>query len=469
MRGDDIRELQWRFEMSLSSKLVKHVTYPLWLLKHGEFALLRYGQEFEKLQYLSRERLEELQLRKIKDILIHADKNSRFYNQLFKRSGVSVEAVRNLDDFTKIPTISKQDIRENLPLFLTQSFDANELLQSNTGGSTGTPLTFYRDKRCFLYREAIDIVFNRWLGFEIGDWAGLAWGAGQDVMKNQSLKVKLATLLLHRTFFLSYEHITPQSIEAFIGRIKIKKPKLVIAYPNMIYQVARYLTDKKIDDVFVPSIVCTAEALFPHQRKLIEVAFHCKVFERYGSREVGTVASECKYHKGMHIFSPSVYLEIIKDGKRTKPGEIGEIVITDLLNYGMPFIRYQVGDMGALGDRECECGRKLPLLEKVLGRTTDAVITSDGTIFAGQALISIIRRGDVPARVQIVQEEKNHLIVKIVKQKGFEQKHIDYLREELRKSLGQSMNVTCKYVNDIPREASGKYRYIISKVPIKFI
>lgn len=455
--------------MTLSSKLVRHITYPVWLMRYGELGLLRCIREFDKLQYLSKEDLENLQWERIKNVLKQANQNSPFYNTLFKKSGIFVEEIKDLKDFEKLPIISKQDIRANPSSMLAQNLSAKDFLKSNTGGSTGTPLTFYRDKQCLLYRRAIDAVFNGWLGVKIGDWTGWAWGASQDIIENKSLKIKLANNMIYRTFFLSREYITSQSIQEFIKKIRIKKPKLVVAYPNMIYQVARYLTDKKIEDVFVPSIVCGAEQLFPYQRELIQSAFHCKVFERYGSREIGTVASECEYHKGMHIFSPSVYLEIIKNGKRAEPGEVGEIVVTDLLNYAMPFIRYRVGDMGSLTDRKCECGRKLPLLEEILGRTTDAVVTKSGIVLSGQCLIGIVQIWNIPAQVQIIQETVDDLRIRIVRQEGFNQSHIDYMEKELHQKLGQDIKIHFEFVEEIPREASGKYRYVISKVPIKFV
>ncbi|MCJ7508485.1 MAG: hypothetical protein MUO85_07110, partial [candidate division Zixibacteria bacterium] len=262
--------------MSFSSKFVKHITYPLWLLKHGEFGVLKCIKEFDKLQCFSKEKLEDLQWERIKDILRHAYQNSPFHKQLFERNGISSDEIKDLNDFERIPIISKQEIRENFPSILARNFSPKELLKSSTGGSTGTPLTFYRDKRCLLYRRAIDVVFNRWLGVEIGDWTGWGWGASQDIRGKKTLKDRLASHIFpavpyYRAFFLHYENITSQSINIFINDIKLKKPKLVVAYPNMIYQVARYIKEKKIEDVFVPSIVCTAEALFPHQRELVEL------------------------------------------------------------------------------------------------------------------------------------------------------------------------------------------------------
>ena len=455
--------------MSLSSKLVRHITYPVWLMRHGDFDLLRCIKEFDGLQYLSGEELESLQWKRTKGVLMHANQNSPFYSQLFKKNGISMEEIKDLKDFAKLPVISNQDIRANLSSMLAKNLSTKEFLKSNTGGSTGTPLVFYRDKRCLLYRRAIDAVFNHWSGVKIGDWTGRAWGASQDIIEAKSLKIRLYNALFYRTFFLSYDCITPQSIQLFLHQIKTKKPKLVVAFPNMIYQVARYLTDKKIYDVFVPSVACTAEQLFPHQRELIESAFHCEVFERYGSREMGTVASECEHHKGMHVFSPSVYLEILRNGKRAKPGEVGEIVITDLLNYAMPFIRYRIGDMGSLTDRKCECGRRLPLLEKVLGRISDAIVALDGKVLAGQFFVDMVRKGEVPGQVQIIQETIHDLKVKIVREKALNQSHMDYLSRELHTKLGDDVKITFEFVEDIPREASGKYRYVISKVPIKFI
>ncbi len=213
------------------------------------------------------------------------------------------------------------------------------------------------------------------------------------------------------------------------------------------------------------AIITSAELLDPEQRSLIEAVFECRVFDRYGSRETSVIASECEKHSGLHIGAENFLLEFIKENKPVKPGEYGKIIITDLMNYGMPFIRYQIEDAGVPSDETCACGRGLPLMKMAAGRVTDFLVTPERKIISGASLtIYLVANTPGVAQAQLVQEKIDEIIFRIVKGENFGEKSLAYLQSEIPKFFGPSMKYQIEYVEQIPLESSGKYRFSISKV-----
>ncbi|MBI5193526.1 MAG: phenylacetate--CoA ligase family protein [Nitrospirae bacterium] len=194
----------------------------------------------------------------------------------------------------------------------------------------------------------------------------------------------------------------------------------------------------------------------------MEDIFKCPVFEKYGTRESGVIACECSVHDGMHIFAEGVYLEFLKDGRQASSGEMGEIVVTDLFNYGMPLIRYKIGDVAVVTDRKCPCGSNLLLIDKIIGRDRDILIAQDGTPKPGYLFVEVVNKHNIPARCQFVQEDVDSLLVNIVKLNGFEERYLTIIESNCKKILGGSVNVKFIFMKDIPRESSGKFKYVYS-------
>jgi phenylacetate-CoA ligase len=226
------------------------------------------------------------------------------------------------------------------------------------------------------------------------------------------------------------------------------------------------LKKKKIKGFEIKSIISSAEVLYEYQRELIESVFHCKVFNRYGCREFGNIAHECSEHSGMHINVEHVYVECIKeDGEPAALGERGELIITDLDNYGMPFIRYKIGDIGELSDRKCNCGRVLPLLKEVGGRTFDIIVGTNGRCLGGTFWTLLFRTAfNGIQQFQVVQVSKNKINIKLVIDALFNMKDIDKLINKIQEYCGNDMQINIRIVDKIPLTESGKFRFVISKI-----
>jgi phenylacetate-CoA ligase len=396
-----------------------------------------------------------------------ACQNSDFYCQRFKQAGLTPEDLKTPEDFRLLPIFRKEDIRDRLELILAKNISTNRLVKTATGGTTGSSFIFYRDMDCHLQRQAIDLVYNLWADWKTGDKIAILWGAPQDLIGYPAFKQKLKNVLIDRTISLDFFQVSPHSLREFALKMMRFQPKIIYGYSQAVYLLAQYAQQNLSGQLKVKSAVCTAEPLYPSQREFIEKTFECEVFDRYASREFGLIASECCKHSGYHLMADSVYLEILKEGKPAQPGETGEIVITDLLNYGMPFIRYRIGDLGAWEEKECPCGCKLPMLKNLVGRDTDFLVTQEGGVISGVAIMALLtqygsRTGI--AQMQIIQTALQEITVKVVRGPKFSPSDILHLKTTLHKLFGSPARIEFEFVSEIPKEKSGKFRYTISYV-----
>ena len=206
--------------------------------------------------------------------------------------------------------------------------------------------------------------------------------------------------------------------------------------------------------------------LIPSERKVIEKVFDLKVTNLYGCEEVGLIGCECERHDGMHLNTLNSYIEFIRnDGSYAMPGEEGQIVVTSLINYAMPIIRYKIEDIGIASKRKCRCGRGLPLMEQVSGRTADFLIKKNGSEVAGVSLIerTLTKIGGIK-QMQIIQEKVGEIVLNVVKNEKFSEKTKNQLIGEFKHVFGNDVDVKIDYLSEIKPDKSGKYRFSICNV-----
>jgi phenylacetate-CoA ligase len=457
--------------MDYYQPIVKNLVYPLYQWKDGSYRQLKHLREMEGIQFLPRQELMELQLQRLKSILTHAYATCPFYKARFEQAGFDPAKIRSESDLERIPVLTKTDVQENMESMISGAYRKESLIRDKSGGSSGNPVVFYYQRDRLDSRHAATLRHNRWAGWEIGDKVGLIWGAYSDLIGYKKWKTRLRNTLLNRFLVLDTSAMTEGRIASYTQELRKYRPKILLAYTNSLVLLARYLKDQDIQDIRPAGIVCTCEVLTPESRSLIESVFGTKVFDRYGSREVSVIASECDRHEGMHINADNLYLEFTKDGKNVPPGEVGEILVTDLRNDGMPLIRYKIEDMGALSSGSCSCGRGLPLMQMMAGRVTDFIVTPEGKIVSGVALATyMITNIDGVGQVQLIQDTMNELRVKLVRNSRCNDTTTNSLVSNAKKFLGNSMRIEIDFVDSIPRGPSGKLLFSISKVnPSYFI
>lgn len=433
--------------------------------RYGNDHSLKYFQELNESQWWSADEITALQFKRLQALLSHAYQNVPYYSQKFKEARLELGDIKTLDDLPKLPILTKQDVRENLSDLVAKNFPHSNMIPYSTGGSTGEPLQFYVTAESKNRGAAAANRAYSWCGYELGDKVAYLWASPRDLSTHKGLANKIS-LLVFRTIYLDTFDMSEKKMEEFARKLGQFKPQAIIAYASAAYLFAKYLRHKGIKNIKPRAVITQAEKLLQEQRQLIEEVFDCEVFDFYGSREVSAIASECPQHKGYHISAENVVLEFVKDNKPVPPGETGKILVTDLHNYAMPFIRYENGDLGMPSGEKCSCGRGLPLMHSVEGRIADTLVIGNKFI-SSPSFLHIFK--DLPIKqYQLVQETEGELAIKIVRTDEYTVEHTEQLLKLMQTYVGSNVKLNLRFVSRIPPTKSGKYRFIISKVPVKF-
>ena len=447
-------------------KILRDIVYPIRQIRRPKderiFEVLGL---LEKTQWWSPSELEHFQQKRLQTLIKHAYENVPYYHKIFKELDLKPQDIKNSDDLQKLPILTKEHIRNNLDDLTARNYSKQELIPSATGGSTGEPMRFFIDTEWGVWNMAAAYREWGWAGYNIGDKIAYLWGAPQDLSHQAELKTKISDLM-HRRIMLDAFNMTEKTLDEYVRILRKFKPKVINAYASAIYLMAQYIEKRGIDDMRPNAILTSCEMLFDYQRESIERAFGCEVFDYYSGRDTTLQAGECPEHSGYHLAIETGVVEFVKDDEHVAPGELGEIVITDLSNYAMPFIRYEIGDLGVPSDETCPCGRRLPLMKSIEGRTTDILRRTDGGYISSPGLTVVIKDFENIRQIQIIQKTKDFVILKVVKGKKYTDEDAELLKAVMKRYLGDGMNIEISFVESIPLTRSGKYRFTISEVEI---
>jgi phenylacetate-CoA ligase len=437
------------------------VLFPLHeLLKWNDSTARR--RELERSQWWSPERLERHRVDRLRQFLGTIATTVPYYESLFKRLSFHPSDLRAVADLAALPPLTKTLIRSEAQALKTRR--PTRLTRSNTGGSSGEPLIFYLDRARQSQYVAAKWRATRWWGVDIGDPEIVVWGSPIELGAQDWVRY-VRDWLLRSTLLPAFE-MSEANLDAFVAEIQRRRPAMLYGYPSVLAHIARHADrrGKRLDDLGIRVAIVTSERLYPDQREQIGRAFGCPVANSYGGRDSGLIAHECP-RGGMHLTAEDIIVEIVDgDGKPQPVGTAGEIVVTHMAGEGFPFVRYQTGDVGVLDDRACECGRGLPLIKELQGRTTDFVVARDGTVMHGLALIYVVR--DLPgiAKFKIVQESTDRTRVMLVAGPDYDPRTAQRIRAGMAERLGAGVSIDVEMVADIEAETSGKFRYVTSKV-----
>lgn len=449
--------------MGLYTGLVANLLFPLQeaLKKHNTLVIRRAMDES---QWWSPEKLEQYRLERLRSLLLKAKKNVPYYRDCFSRLDFNPQNVSSLADLDKLPLLTKTIIRTEGDRMKSEV--AKGLARFNTGGSSGEPLIFFIGTERVSHDVAAKWRATRWWGVDIGDPEIVVWGSPIELSAQDRLRQWRDRLM--RTQLLPAFQMSEAKLDEFIATIARTRPRMLFGYPSSISLLARHAEKRgqSMSSLGIKVAFVTSERLYEEQRIVISRVFGCPVANGYGGRDAGFIAHECPAG-GMHLTAEDIIVEIVdRDGHVLAPGQVGEIVVTHLATSDFPFIRYQTGDMGALSARLCGCGRGLPILEEIQGRTTDFVVAADGTVMHGLALIYPIR--DLPgvAAFKVIQHSLNHTEVQIVANGDYSPAVANSIQSGIQARLGKNITVDVQKVEAIEPERSGKFRYIVSHVPL---
>jgi len=423
----------------------------------------RYVSEVERICSSSKDKILFEQWDRLLRIIQFAYEKIPFYRVRFTKAGITPKSIQRPDDLLKIPPLTRDDIRRNQNALLNPSFNPNQLIETATGGTTDSPIHLFLDRACLDQRRAATHVFFGWFGNRPGDSMAFLWGAQQDFSTEKTIKNRIRQCLCGRTLFLPSSYLNDDIMWSYYKKLIEFRPKILQAYPTPLHIFADFLERNKLE-LSIKNINVAAEHLYEHQRQKIEAVFGTKIFNWYGAREIGHIATECSEHNGMHINSFGVYIEILKNDKHVYD-ETGEIIITDLLNKAMPLIRYKIGDIGSLANRNCPCGSNLPLIDEITGRHADAFKKRDNTFVSGVALTGrIIKEHNGIKKLQIIQKNYEDFQLNIVKGEDYSEEKLYKLEEQICQFMKEPLNFDIHFVDDIPPEKSGKVLFCKSEI-----
>ncbi len=419
--------------------------------------------QLEKREHLPLEENRKRQWQDLRSLLRHAQESSPFYQRRFDAIKLCVDEIQSMEDLAMIPPLTRDDLRDHLEDIYSRRFPREDLKQSATGGTTDTPVPILRSSESIRWKNAVLLRFNAWAGFLPGDKVFYLWGALQDYSENPSLRWRLYDRYLMRQVWAPTSLMNEEILESYRERINQFQPRIFYAYPTPLTLFCEYLRESRRNFHRPQSVICTAEPLLDAQRKVIEEVLCCQVFEHYGSRDFGMIAAECEEHKGLHVNPAAAFVEFQPvEGETTG---LHEILVTDLLNYGMPLIRYRINDCVMLGPERCPCGVGYPLIQPIAGRTADNFVLPGGDVVPGVSLTNrVIQVCPGIKKIQVIQETFCDFRVRYVKGDGFAQEDLIRLQAKLNIYFGDSVKWSFEPTEEIPREKSGKTRLCISRV-----
>ena len=447
--------------MSFYTRLCSKALFPLHERLKGHRSL-ELRRRLEKSQWWTPEEIARDRDQRLRAFLCRVGSTVPHYRSLFEARGFDPAALISADDLRALPLLEKSEIRANPERFIAQPH--GPLTRYNTGGSSGEPLIFHMG----LGRKSHDVAAKwratRWWGVDIGDPELVVWGSPIELGAQDRVR-RLRDAVLRSHLLPAFE-MSPGRIEGFIAAIRRVRPAMLFGYPSSLSLIASHAQRLGIclDDLGIRVAFVTSERLYDDQRATIARVFGCPVANGYGARDAGFIAHECPVGS-LHISAEDIVVETLRpDGSPTARGEAGEIVITHLATEDFPFVRYRTGDVGVLGHEPCACGRGLPVLTEVQGRSTDFVVAQDGTVMHGLALIYTLR--DLPGvqRFRIEQLSLDETRVQLIADASFTAAAEQRIVQDFKARLGHRVHVVIEKVDVLDNEASGKFRYVVSRV-----
>lgn len=420
------------------------------------FGLLYHLWKLWRNQWLASEELEQLQQRKLQKIIKHAYERVRYYHQLFDSAGIDPEDIKGTEDLRFIPITSRRRI-QSLPIneIVARDVKLSKCYRVRTSGSTGIPLEVIKSRQ---EAELSSLVI--WRSF-LANGCRLTDKRVMVTVPSNPRKYWCQYLGIIRQEFISALDNPENQVE----QMRQIRPDFIWGYPSSLRRIAEEIRKRGIEDVCPRGVVTGGELLDQKTRQIIQSAFQSKVVDFYSSHEFDNIAWECDRHGGYHVNIDSLVVEIVSNGKSATPGEKGEVVITSLDSYTMPFIRYAIKDIAIYGEELCSCGRGLPLLKRIEGRTNDLVALSNGTIISPFELTSTLRFIPGVLQFRVIQKKIDDFVVQLRTERNFTQERvIKKVRKEMRGILRHQSNIEIQILDEIPRDPSGKSRSIISHI-----
>jgi phenylacetate-CoA ligase len=458
---------------------VKHVSLPLYHWWHGS-DLIRNIRTFERSQWLPQERLKAMQWERLSGLLEHAYQHVPYYQEKFREMGAEPRDFRSFDDFAKFPTMTKRTLQERLADLTASNIPRAELAKGITSGSSGQPTTYIQEKSSNRIRTAAGKRLTGIAGYELGQKLFYLWRDSPFVIEGDQVRLATGThqapssglaklkQAIHarvgvdnQTLRVDPTLMTEPEMGTMYERLRAFQPDVVISYVSTLYMFAQYMEANGLGGVAPRSVIVSSETLYPHQRELLERVFGCPVYNRYGLSETGIVAIECPVREGLHLNQEILHMESVTDSAGNS-----QLIVTDLINRGMPLLRYETGDTGRVIEECCSCGRGLSRIVDLSGRIIDQLPTRMGGYVNGQ-LFATFHWIEGVKQYQVIQEKLDTFKIRIVRASSFAEKNLAPMLQTIHERFGPDTSIDVEYVEHIPFTRGGKYKLVVSEVKMQ--
>lgn len=440
------------------SRLLESVLLPAYDRVRGREYVKR-RTFLEGSQWWSAELIGEFQWIELRRLLAHVFASVPYLKAKYRAAGIAFEDLKGWDDFRRLPTLTRAEVNAHRRELCSTSY-AGKLLPHATGGSTGVPTRFYRTYESYDWRTAAKDRAYSWTGWRLGEPALYLWGAPVgSVTWRQALKTRAYEAVQRQLIVNTFSQDDALWDDVYARALKFR-PVLIVGYVSSLEAFAGYLRRTKRTIPGVTCAIAAAEPLHEDTRTRIEEGLGVPLSNTYGSREFMSIAAECECGDGLHVNAENLLVET-RDDDDGSGGGPSELLVTDLHNYGMPFVRYETGDLGRMSHTPCPCGRGLPRLDAIEGRVVDALRAADGRTVPGEFFPHLLK--DIPELAQYRVEQKSieRLVISAVLTEPLSERSESLLRREVAKVFGPRTICELEPVTDIPALRSGKRRVTV--------
>jgi phenylacetate-CoA ligase len=413
-------------------------------------------------QWQPYDQIRQNQLDKLRRLLRHAIANVPYYRRLHA-NGDLPDDIKDGSQMKRVPVLTKTIVQQEPEAFLAENVDRGQLLARRSGGSTGQVLEFFVSPPALAKSVGAEAWGDSLAGYRLGDPVASLWGARFDAATNRSLRERLAHYLTNRQTFVT-DQVSSHILCETHSRLQRFRPNMLVGYVSSLVALSKYLLehDQRCPGYPLGGIIGCAEPLELQSRQVIESAFDRPVFNRYGGREVGLIAMECDRHEGLHVNYEDLWVDLMET-PQSPPG-LASAVVTKLNEYGMPLIRYEMGDYASSQLGTCSCGRGYPTLAGVDGRTGALVRHPDGSMIRGGLFIKVLDRQPI-RKYRVIQERDYSISIHFVPGDGYDDATEESIRLLLLPFL-RDLRVSFHRCSDIPLTPSGKLLPVISHVAV---
>lgn len=412
------------------------------------------------------ERHAAYQRERLRHVVEHAWANVPFWRRTMEARGLRPADIATIDGLRKLPVLRREEVHRHFEEMRSRAARRRDLVLGHTSGTTGSPLEFWWDHRVCVWNNALEYHYRSWAGARFGDLTATLLGNVIVPLRQRRPPFWRFCEPWKRVFFSSF-HLEPGHLPSYVAELRALGRVWLEAYPSTAYVLAQFLEETD-DELELAGVLLSSETLTPAVREVIERRFRARAWDSYSMSERVIFAGECELHSGQHLFPAFGIVEVLDENDEpVPPGRVGRLVATGLQNLAMPLLRYDTGDVGGFDIEPCACGRTYPKLLPIMTKAEDIVVTPEGRYVSSSVLTHPFKPMVNIVKSQLVQPEVGRLTVRIVRRPSYTERDSRVLVEGLRQRLGPRIRIDLEFVDDIARSARGKYRWVVSRVPLR--